>query len=954
MNFNEEQQAIVNHINGPLLCIAGPGSGKTTSIIGRVDNMVKNGVAPSKILVVTFTKAAADEMKERYLSIDGAVNGPTFGTIHSLCFRILRKYNPEKYSRDSVLSEVDQRIYIREQIKNLRIERIDQDAIIGSILSAISIVKNNGIDIDDVEIEGFSSEQFAEFYRNYEQFKNDENKIDYDDMLYLTNQIFERSPDTLDFWQKSYTHLIIDEFQDTNVLQAKILYNIALPENNICIVGDDDQCQPAGTKVLLNNGKTKRIENLKIGDEIASFNDLANKIEINNSSSVNRVEDINKRAIFNEALINVITSKDNTVYTYNHKTYAKINFKNNLFALYLVYDKHKQYYTERAEFTLSAYNTMKSRPSVQKIWLLSVFKDDLKAYMEESSILTRYGIYPRYVTVKHFLNIDDTLKEMKQVTECLNEYGRNINCPLFDKSITWLSRIYAQDSLVQLYASNLMECYMDVAVFDKNSKAETQNYTFEKIKSITYELCEEPTYVYSLKTTSHNYIADNILTHNCIYRFRGAVPQIMLDFEKEFDDCKKVILNVNYRSEPGIVETSKRLIEHNKIRFNKPLKAFKTGESEIYYEHFKNRDKEIAQIVKEIKGKQRAGLPLEQVAILYRTNAQATQLTQAFIKADIPFYTNELVVNIYDHWIFNDIKNFKKVVDGTCTLNEFLSVINRPNKYISRKILPLKYNEQDVMNCVFKIPEGWKRDKMREALDEWYYWIDKMADMKPADFIDCIRKKLEYDKYIKTYAETNGFDLSQFKDVIDEIQDAAKEFDTFEELLIHAEKELQEFKEKMKEKKKEGSVVLSTMHRAKGLEWDEVYVIDCNDEITPYSKAETDEDMEEERRMFYVAITRAKRILHIYSFDRRNKTSMYLSRFVKEMRPKENEYKVEQSTKTIDTPVQLQPRTWVFHKTFGSGMITQIEGNKIYIAFSNNVGMKVFDANWCSTNLEIF
>jgi superfamily I DNA/RNA helicase len=796
-----------------------------------------------------------------------------------------------------------------------------------------------------------SSEQFSQFYENYENFKKDENKIDYDDMLYLTNQLFENNHDVLDFWQKAYSHLIIDEFQDTNILQAKILYNIALPENNICIVGDDDQCQPKGTKVLLNNGEYKNIEELKIGDELASFDISSDSVNIKKNISINKVEDISSRPVYNEALISVNTAKNKTLYTYNHRTYAEINFQSNLFALYLVYDKNKRYYTERSEFLFEEYCKVKSNSTVEKVWLLNVYKDDLKAYAEEISIATRYGIYPKNVSTKNLSSIDNALKQNVQVAECLTEYKRHIHCPLFDRAIEWLNPKCYPFSLMEIYATNLIEKYMSVASFDNDSKTD---YNLEEIKFVLHEWCEEPVYVYSLKTTTENYIADNIITHNCIYRFRGAVPQIMLDFEKKYPDCKKVILNVNYRSEPAIVETSKRLIENNKIRFDKPLKSFKSGEAEIYYEHFKNRDKEIAQIVKELKGKQRAGLPLDQIAILYRTNLQATQLTQAFIKADIPFFTNELVVNIYDHWIFNDIKNFKKVVDGTCTLNEFLSIINRPNKYISRKILPLNYNEQDIMNCVFKIPEGWKRDKMRETLEDWYYWIDKMETMKPAEFIACIRKNLEYDKYIKAYAETNGFDVSQFKDVIDEIEDAAKEFNTFEELLEHADKELKEFKEKMKEKKKENSVVLSTMHRAKGLEWDEVYVIDCNEEITPYSKAETKEDMEEERRMFYVAITRAKRILHIYSFDKRNKAPMYISRFVKEMKPKQNECKVEQKTKGVDNTIQLQPRTWVFHKTFGSGMITEIDGDKVCVAFSNNVGMKIFSKSWCITNLEVF
>ena len=110
-----------------------------------------------------------------------------------------------------------------------------------------------------------------------------------------------------------------------------------MPENNICIVGDDDQCQPKGTKVLLNNGEYKNIEELKIGDELASFDISSDSVIIKKSILINKVEDISSRPVYNEALISVNTAKNKTLYTYNHRTYAEINYQSNLFALYLVY-----------------------------------------------------------------------------------------------------------------------------------------------------------------------------------------------------------------------------------------------------------------------------------------------------------------------------------------------------------------------------------------------------------------------------------------------------------------------------------------------------------------------------------------------------------------------------------------------------------------------------------------
>ena len=682
VEFNEQQMKVINHIDGPLLCIAGPGSGKTTSIIQRVVNMTENGVNPYSILVVTFTKAAADDMKNKYENKPGAKPGVTFGTIHSLCFSILKKYDPERYSRNCVLSDADQREFIRTQLRPLHIEWIDQDYIINGIIGAISSIKNNGVNPNDIEVDGCSNKKFIEIFNEYEEFKATNSKIDYDDMLFMTNKLFEKDHTLLDEWRDKFEYLIIDEFQDTNELQAKILYDIAYPRNNICIIGDDDQS---------------------------------------------------------------------------------------------------------------------------------------------------------------------------------------------------------------------------------------------------------------------------------IYMFRGAVPRIMLEFENQFPGCEKVILNKNYRSEPEIVAATRRLIEHNEVRFDKPLEAAKQGVGKITHISTKNRDREISQIVKDLRARQKLGIPLDEVAILYRTNNQAAQLAQALIKANIPFYTYELVVSIYDHWIFRDIKMFKKVVDGTCSINEFLMIINRPNKYVSRKILPLTYSEKGVINASAKMGADWQRKKMFEQLSDWYAWIHDMEKMKPAEFIATIRKHLEYDKFIKDYAEQNKLDKSQFLDVLNELQDSAEPFDTFDAWMAFAEKELVEFKEKMKSKKKEDSVVLLTMHRSKGLEWEDVIIIDANEEITPYYKAEEDDELEEERRMFYVAATRAKKNLTIYSIEKRNTTEMAVSRFVKEMMSEkvDREKAIQEQLKTATPTTQFHHGDWVFHKTFGLGMVTVVDATVITIAF-NNAGIKRLGKDWCTENLQLF
>ena len=680
MTFNNEQLRVINHIDGPVLCIAGPGSGKTTSIIQRIVNMTNKDIDPHSILVVTFTKAAADDMKRKYQNKENSKNGVSFGTIHSFCLSVLRDYDNEKYGQGNILTDIEQREFIKTQIKPLHIEWGDQDSSINSIIGAISVVKNNGVNPNSVEVHGCSTKAFIAIYNAYERFKAENNKIDYDDMLFITNKLFENDYAVLNKWRNRYRYLIVDEFQDTNKLQAKILYTLARPKNNICIIGDDDQS---------------------------------------------------------------------------------------------------------------------------------------------------------------------------------------------------------------------------------------------------------------------------------IYAFRGAVPKIMLEFEKEFPLCEKIILNKNYRSEPEIVNSTRKLIEHNKTRFQKPLEATKQGTGNITHIVAKNRDKEIALIIKDLKAKQKAGISLSDTAILYRMNNQAPQLTQALIKANIPFYTCEPVYSNYEHWVFRDIKLFKKVADGACTIGEFLYVINRPNKFVSKSILPFTYSEKEVMKAPSKLPIEWQQKKMFNELSKWYESLHIMKSMKPSDFITAVRKDLRYDSFITTYSETNQLDKTQFFDILDEIQDEAEPFEDFTSWMKFVENELRIFKDKIKNKKEENSVVLSTMHRAKGLEWENVIIIDANEDITPYSKAETDEEMEEERRMFYVAATRAKTNLTVYSIERRNKTVMTASRFINEMLFEKTVRSRENQLHDATTMTKFRRGEWVFHKTFGIGMVTVVDSDNITIAFEKE-GVKMLDKNWCINNLQLF
>ena len=435
--FNEKQKQIVEHINGPLLCIAGPGSGKTSSVIGRVINMVEKGINPENILVVTFTKAAADEMQERFEKKSDKT-GVTFGTIHSICLKILKNYNSVFYNNECILEESKAQDFFSKIIDKRYIEKTEIESYVKSLMTAIGCIKNTQCLPEEVNVEGVTTEELKRCYKWYENWKNENHKIDFDDILIHTLDLFKTNEKVLNKWRKQYTHIIIDEYQDTNNLQAEIFYLLAKPKNNLCVVGDDDQS---------------------------------------------------------------------------------------------------------------------------------------------------------------------------------------------------------------------------------------------------------------------------------IYGFRGANPQVMLDFEKEFEGCKKVILDTNYRSETSIVEASKKLIENNNIRFKKELNAFKPEKGEIVVKNFATSMHQNKYLVEEIKSAHRTGISYDEMAVIFRTNSEANAIARLLVLHKIPIYTQDLITDVYKHWIFDDIKIFYKIALGTATMNEFRRVMNRPNNYLPHKLFTGEMSFENIYNCTTIIFEKWKREK---------------------------------------------------------------------------------------------------------------------------------------------------------------------------------------------------------------------------------------------------
>ena len=254
--LNTKQQEAVNFKNGQMLVVSCPGSGKTTVIVARVHQLIESGVNPSNILIITFTKEAADQMQKRYEK----KYGPTqafFGTIHSICFRVLAKaYN---YTKEDILRANEQWEFMFNFLCK-KVSSTDLQEYIKNMIAEIGYVRNKGMDYRKYQPEHSEKDIFRATYQAYDEFKKEKNKIDFDDMLVICQKCFREDKENLQYWKNQYAYIMIDEFQDTNSIQADIFYMLAGPDGNLFVVGDDDQSiykfRSADSSIMLDFPKT--------------------------------------------------------------------------------------------------------------------------------------------------------------------------------------------------------------------------------------------------------------------------------------------------------------------------------------------------------------------------------------------------------------------------------------------------------------------------------------------------------------------------------------------------------------------------------------------------------------------------------------------------------------------------------------------------------------------------
>ncbi len=358
-----------------------------------------------------------------------------------------------------------------------------------------------------------------------------------------------------------------------------------------------------------------------------------------------------------------------------------------------------------------------------------------------------------------------------------------------------------------------------------------------------------------------------------IYRFRGSKPELMLNFPKDYPSARQISLSVNYRCPKEVVELAGKLIAHNKNRFKKVIKSAQTEQRQAFQcRQFDNVQEENKAIIDLIRAQADSGGSYSQIAVLYRTNTQPGALIAKLIEYNLPFRTKERIPNIYDHWIAKDIMAYFRLALGSRARGDFLRIMNRPKRYISRESL----NMQPVIS--FDVWQDFYEEQpwIAQRIEQLGYDLQVLSRITPFAAVNYLRKGIGYEEYLTEYAKERQIPSADLFETLDELAESTKEYRRLDEWLQF----VSDYTEKLKQKREYNrtqqetdSVSIMTLHASKGLEYDTIIMPDVNEGLIPYKKAVLEAEIEEERRMMYVGMTRARQSLHIFYVKMmRNKT----------------------------------------------------------------------------------
>ena len=521
------------------------------------------------------------------------------------------------------------------------------------------------------------------------------------------------------------------------------------------------------------------------------------------------------------------------------------------------------------------------------------------------SILKKYGGYETDSILPDPVDIlFDLVKPLHQI----NDKGNFIKDALMDISVVKGNRLPLNQYQPQ--------CCDDKKLFQQlfnayeAKKEEIEKLDFDDILLKTYELLQEErdildavrdqfAYIHVDEYQDTNYLQRDIIylltgkhgnltvvgdDDQSIYGFRGARPEIMLNFKQAYPYAKEIYMSTNYRSDRNIITAASNLIHYNQKRFDKNIVAFHQEDGALHHMVGFTKQNEIDDVCTEIERLIHNGTAPEEIAVLYRINAQSGMIAEKLTDIGVPFYSNEPIANKYHHWMWRDITSYYKMAHKLGRRSDYLRTILHPNRFIPNvNTRQVRFTADDFIAQVCSpYLEEWKNKRIRKNIKQYFQLLDYLAAASPQQFLQLLGQEGGYIEYLFEYANfRNVPDYELVNNWLSYNSDLQRkniqQFDDWFRYVTQYNLLIQNSNQSTK------GVCLSTMHKSKGLEWKYVFLMDCIKDVCPFVKAKTRDEVEEERRLFYVAATRAKEHLYICSFRTAGAKKIQESQFVSEL-----------------------------------------------------------------------
>jgi DNA helicase-2/ATP-dependent DNA helicase PcrA len=419
----------------------------------------------------------------------------------------------------------------------------------------------------------------------------------------------------------------------------------------------------------------------------------------------------------------------------------------------------------------------------------------------------------------------------------------------------------------------------------------------------------------------------------CIYSFRGSRPDYMVDFNKHFKEGIKLQLSTNYRSPENVVGIAATLIKNNLMRNQKAMVANNKEKKSIDIIKCYDENSEAEELCLRIDKLKNIGkYDFREFTVLYRTNLESRSLIDAFIRKKIHFKLLDKEYNFFDHFICKDLTAYLKLSIMAEDMDSFKRIINKPFRYISKVSLE-KLSSSMIKNNCFDFLMNLSDTPVFQIknLDKLQKDIHRLNKMSLQSAIQYIITDLMYHDYIKEYSQKYKIQISELEEILEEYKEAASSYNSIISFLAHIEQYGEELQKSLQQSEDEDRVTLSTIHGVKGMEFKNVFIVNCVEEVIPHINS-AESDIEEERRLFYVGITRT--IHNLFLCIPRNIRGKYKepSRFIDECNI--NLFEDIQALYKIGSAVE--------HSSFGKGVVVNIDKNVIEIKFENNC-LRKFD-----------